>query len=1169
MKSFTYTLRLCRKLLWLFLMFLSPQALLAQPANNLICNAAPLSSSPTCSYTGGTLTGATYTTVAGACGGGTPAGTRNDVWYSFVAKSTNPTITLNSSPSQRSIQLFSGTCSSPTAVQCVTSTSTLTASSLTIGNTYYVRIFSNNNTTGTFNICITDPAPSNNNCSASVPLLTSGVTCSPTTGNMYATTNSGVAIAPCTGTVTYDIWYRFTAQTPNPTVTISSLGTDFTNPGMQLLQGTCGSQTALFCGTTSITASNLTVGTTYYVRVYSTGTPPTESTNAGFSICVTDPVAPVPFNDECTGAITVPVTSACSSSNVPGTVAGSTPSSIAIAPCTGPLGYDVWYRFTAVDPAASISLGSVGGNFTGTRMQLLSGTCGSFTSLQCGTTSISATGLTVGVTYYVRVYSTNTPAPNANAGFNICITSATPPPRFGNSYVNVSKRSTGGVVQPGDTLEIRMTINHTAGTLYGLRYVDNVPTHTNMLTGTQDSIRVITNEGLTFRRYSLDLNDDAGSYVALPGPTEYNIRLNLGFGSYPPDTVADNTETETASAIGRMVAGSDRPRGGGGMLFATAFRVVVTGAVGDTINLFPGKFIYQNTLGGADIALTAVPYKILISDPMSLCTNATGVNNAQEFGGTFGTGNSLNRSTGLTYPIPGYTYLPNVSATVGVGDGRYAIVKNISPRSGTNRNAERTPTCPTSLPSQDACANRMHTGHWDIDGDHSGTSNSVGNTPEADGVSGGYMLMVNADYVASESYRQTLNNLCPNTYYEFSAWFRNICPTCGIDSLGNSYLPRQPGVLPNLTFALDDLDRYSTGEMAYTGGWVKKGFMFVTGPAQTSATFIIRNNSQGGGGNDWVMDDISIATCLPNMSYSPSLNPNVCEGNALTIYDTVRSYFNNYTHYIWQRSVNNGVSWTDVGTSGNATPVLTGGGLYEYITSYTIPHTNTTVSDSGNLYRVIVATTNTNLGSTSCQVTDGISIINLAVNDCGPVLTTDLLAFNGKLVDDHASLFWSASKEEGLVSYIVEKSLDGRSFYAISTLSGHHNGASVNTYSFKDPEMLNGKAWYRIVLNTESNRRKISAVIQLNRNMEAYAFGNVINPFSHTLRFDVVLKTSSPLTIDLIDLNGKLVRREKQLAYAGVNSLQLTETDGLAAGLYTLRVSNGSQVITKRVMKSN
>lgn len=1167
MKIFTHAIILCKSLLWLLLLMLSPQLVNAQvPANDLICNATPISSSPTCSYTSGTLVNATYTTVTGACGNS--SGNRNDVWYSFVAKSTAPTITLGTFPSNRSIQLYSGTCGSPSSVQCVTNASTLTASGLTIGATYYVRIFSNNNTSGTFTICITDPAPANNNCSGA-SLLTSASSCSPTAGNMYATTNSGVAIAPCTGPVSYDIWYRFVAQSPDPTITISSLGSDFTNPGIQLFQGSCGSTVSLFCGTTSITASNLTVGTTYYIRVYSTGTAPTTGTNAGFNICVTDPIAPVPFNDECDNAITLPVMSSCSSSNVPGTVAGATASAVAVSPCTGPVGYDVWYKFVAVDPAETITLSSLGTNFTGNRLQLFSGACGSLTSLQCGTTSIAATGLTVGATYYVRVYSTNTPAPNVNAGYNICVTTTNPPPRFGNSYVNVSKRSSGGVVQPGDTLEIRMTINHTTGTLYRLRYVDNVPSHTGMLTGTSDSIRVITNEGLTFRRYSLAANDDAGSYVASPGVGQYNIRLNLGFGSYPPGATVNNTETESTSATGRMIAGSDRPRGGGGMLFATAFRVVVTGVVGDTISLYPGKFIYQTTDGGADITLTATPFKILISSPMSLCSNATGVNNAQEFGGTFGIGNTLNRSTDLTYPIPGYTYLPNVSATVGVGDGRYAIVKNISPRSGTNRNAERTPTCPTSLPSQDACANRMHTGHWDIDGDHTGTNNSVGNIPQADGVSGGYMLMVNADYVASESYRQTINNLCPNTYYEFSAWFRNVCPTCGIDSTGTTYLPRQPGVLPNLTFTLDNLDRYSTGEVDYTGGWVKKGFMFVTGPAQTSATFSIRNNSQGGGGNDWVMDDISIATCLPNMSYSPSLNPNVCEGNALTIYDTVRSYFNNYTHFIWQRSTNNGVSWTDVGTSGNATPVLTPGGLYQYITSYTIPSSNTHVSDSGNLYRVIVATTNTNLSSPSCQVTDGISIINLSVMDCGPVLSTDLLSFNGKLLDDHASLYWSASKEEGLVRYIVEKSFDGRNFHAIATLSGYNNGASVNTYSFKDPDALSGRVWYRIILNTDGSRRKYSSVIQLYKNMEAYAFGNVINPFSHTLRFDVLVNANSTVNIELIDLNGKLVRREKQVVYAGVNSLQLADTDGLAAGLYTLRVTNNGQVLTKRVMKAN
>src|SRR4029078_9958970 len=148
------------------------------------------------------------------------------------------------------------------------------------------------------------------------------------------------------------------------------------------------------------------------------------------------------------------------------------------------------------------------------------------------------------------------------------------------------------------------------------------------------------------------------------------------------------------------------------------------------------------------------------------------------------------------------------------------------------------------------CNNRMHGGHWYIDGDHTGTNNAAGNAPPAIHANGGYMLEVNAEYGPSEIYSQTLNNLCPNTYYEFSAWFRNICPTCGADSTAAQFAGTPtaptggyPGVLPNLCFALNGLDYYNTGEID-TVGWVKKGFVFRTGLSQTSATFSIRNNAQ-------------------------------------------------------------------------------------------------------------------------------------------------------------------------------------------------------------------------------------------------------------------------------------------------------------------------------------
>lgn len=877
-------------------------------------------------------------------------------------------------------------------------------------------------------------------------------------------------------------------------------------------------------------------------------------------------------NELCSGAIALTPGATCV--NTAGTLVGSAYSAIP-SPCGSSSGNrnDVWYSFVANTASTTITISSAPAN---TRFQVYRGTCAALTSVTCiNALSGTVNNLTVGDTYFIRVYS-NT---NATGTFNICVTDAPLTIRHGNSYVNITKKTNGGVVENGDTLEIRMTIHITTGTAYYVRYLDNVPSNTQMATGTQDSLRIITNEGLTYKKYTLASDGDAATYIASPPAGQYNIRMNLGFGT--PNTAVTIPGAPAANSVASLtgaafISNTARPRGGSGLLFATAFRVVVTGNPGDTITLGSGQLAYKviNNSGAADVFLNTIPYKIFISDPATLCEDNTGVNIAGEFGGTFGTGNALNRSTGPTFPIPGYNYLNNVSATQAVGDGNYAIVNNISPRSSQNRTARRVPNCTVvqPIPALDSCNNRMFGGHWDVDGDHSGTSDAIGNLPPGPSDPGGYMLMVNADYVASEIYRQTITGLCPNTDYEFSAWVRNICPTCGIDSTGAQFAGTvtspangYPGVLPNLTFVLDDVDRYSTGYLD-TGGWEKKGFLFRTGPSQDSMTFSIRNNGQGGGGNDWVMDDITITTCLPTMSYSPSVTPNVCEGNALTIHDTIRSYFDNYVHYIWQRSTDGGTNWMDVTAASTGTPALIGGS-YQYVASYTIPPANSTLADSADLYRVIVATTSTNLGDLSCQVTDQTNIITLSVLDCNPVLKTDLLSFNGKLVNEKGHLVWSTSQEEVPLQFIIEKSNNGIDFYNAGVVYGYNNNATINQYSFIDPESLNDKAWYRIVIVTPEGKKKYSSSIQLKRNMPGFDFGNIINPFSNTLAFDVIVNRNAFVTVSLIDMAGRTVLRSKHKVYTGVNSLNIGEAQAIQSGVYTLQVINADNVIRKRVVK--
>jgi hypothetical protein len=1147
------------------------------PANDL-CSGAISLAPGTCpaGATAGTLLGSTYTNIP-TIGCGTAD--RSDVWYSFVAPTTNPTISLTSPPANARLQIFSGSCGSLTSVAC--GTTSIAATGLTIGTTYYVRVYTDPNfsgTGGTFNICVSVPAPANNACT-NATILNSSPTCSPTSGYVFGATNEGPTISNpnCASGVTYDVWYRFTAQRTNPTITLSNIGSAFTNASLQLLSNNCGGTfTPLFCGGTSIAADFLTPNTTYYIRVYSTGTAPTNANNTGFDICVTDPTTP-PTNDNCTGAVNLAVLNTCS--NNPGNMAGATPSPQPLSgSCIGPNAYDVWYRFAAVGNATTtVTLSGLGPNFVNPGIEVFSGTCaGGLTSIACGTTSVTTPVLTLNSIYYVRVYSRTGPPPNGNARFNICLTSnAAPVVRFGNSYVNISKKTTGGVVQQGDTLEIRMTINHTSGTMYNLRYVDNVPSKTAMLTGATDRIRIITNEGLFYKQYTLGADLDAATYKATPGAGEYNIRMNLGFGGSAPGSPANNTATEFASATGTMVAGSDRPRGGGGMIFATAYRVVVTGNPGDTINLNPGQFIYKNGGSpgvGADVSLTATPFKIVISNPLSLCNNSIGINNASEYGGTFGSGTTLNRGSDLTIPISGYTFINDVNAYNGVGDGRYAIVKNISPRSGTLRTARRRNTCnvPAALAFDDMsnCNKRMFDGFWYIDGDHSGTNNSIGNTPPSASTPGSYMLMVNADYVASEVFRQSIDNLCPNTYYEFSAWIRNICPTCGIDSTGAQFTGTPtapasgyPGVYPNLSFSLNDVDYYSSGEVD-TVGWLKKGFVFRTGPTQTSAVFSIRNNAQGGGGNDWVLDDVAVATCLPTMSYSPTINPNVCMSNPIEIADTISSFFNNYTTYKWQRSINGGASWTDI------TGVTSLPDTNYYVTTYTVPPSATTLADSGNLYRVVVATTAANLVDPNCNISDGVTI-TLSVLDCGPVLDVDLLSFSGKLVDTKANLSWSTTHEDVPVRFIIERSADGRNFSTAGELPGYNNNDNTNHYSFIDPVPVNDRVWYRIAMVTTGGKKKYSNIIQLYHKATDFELTNIVNPFAGSLTYNVTVAENSVIISELIDIAGKTVSSQKQLVYAGTNSINFGNTQALPAGIYTLRVINKNKYLVQRLVKKN
>ena len=753
----------------------------------------------------------------------------------------------------------------------------------------------------------------------------------------------------------------------------------------------------------------------------------------------------------------------------------------------------------------------------------------------------------------------------------------------GNSYVNVSKNATGGVVQTGDTLEIRTTYffagsynSGSSNTLYEVRYFDNVPLKTAMITSAAESLRLITNEGVTFRKYTLAANDDPASYTSSPPAGQYQIRINIGQHNLAsgapgiPAAASAGTLTNITGA-GNVRIGSGntmyKPQLFGGLLITTAFRVRVTGAAGDTVVLGAGKFIYRKTSTGTDTTISSDPYKIYIADNNSsgLCANALGLNLASESGGTFGTGNQQNRLAGPTFFIPDYDYRV-LNRSNGIGDGNYSFVNNLSQTNNTNFNARMTPNCNVpagAIPKNDSCVHRMHGGFWDIIGDHTGTSNSTGNLAVASGATGGYMLVVNSDVVTSEAYRQTVTGLCPDTYYEFSAWIRNICKRCGIDS--NSVSRHNPGALPNLAFSMNGLDRYTTGQMD-TVGWQKKGFVFKTGPSETSALLSIRNNAPGGGGNDWAIDDIAIGTCGPAMNFN--FKPfflGCSNGSVVDLEDTVSYTFNpKYSWYKWQRSTNNGSTWStaplispDSITIGP--PVS---GKYQFITKY--PQFVAYGADSGHLYRVMVATSEANLNSASCSFTNGQNIM-LKIITCPPVLDVNLLSLTGRLKDDKAILNWVVISEINIDRYEVEKSSDGVSFIKIAENKSRES-SSIIEYHYNDLKNIRGNTYFRLKVFTKDGLHSYSKIILLNRSF-SFTVTSVLNPFSDQISADIIMPADGLVVMNLFDSYGKLIGRESKKLLKGLNKVTYNGWARLGSGMYFTRFVHNQSVILRKVTK--
>ncbi len=177
-------------------------------------------------------------------------------------------------------------------------------------------------------------------------------------------------------------------------------------------------------------------------------------------------------------------------------------------------------------------------------------------------------------------------------------------------------------------------------------------------------------------------------------------------------------------------------------------------------------------------------------------------------------------------------------------------------------------------------------------------------------------------------------------------------------------------------------------------------------------------------------------------------------------------------------------------------------------------------------------------------------------------LPVELLKFDVVKQGSGALLSWSTASEKNSAFFIVEKSIDGKNFTAIGKVSTYGNNNTTINYSFTDPNLNTGVAYYRLAQYDIDGSVRYSKIISVSSDEinELQIFPNPNNG-SFTVAFSGINET---------DVKINLVNNLGQLIYSGFissKSPRPIDLHQVSNGIYYLQVYTDDKIIVKKIIK--
>ena len=1171
------------------------------PINDECAHAVSLSPANTCVATTGTVNLATLSPYSVTCSGTV---SDDDVWYYFKANNTAQRVSVTGTGIAPVFEVYNAAApvTSPTclgsSIVCNASATvgaTISSTVTTIANNYYfVRVYNYGGAatagTGAFTICILNKPPVNDECTGAIS-LTPSTTCSPTTGNVAAATQSLPANLTCNSSTLAtndDVWYSFVAAQTDQTVTVKGNATF--DPVFEVYSIACGTN-SLGCtnattggGTESNVLTGLTPGATYWVQVYDAGT--TAPVDTTFTICITSP----PANDNCVGATTLvsqPVAPA-SATYLKDTVSGATSSGIATL--CGTADDDVWFSFTAASTTETVNV-IESGTYSAV-IELFSGNCTAPTSLGCynpsvvaGIVSQSYSGLTLGATYLVRVYDYGAGTPGSSSFFiaithtlnDIC--SQAIPVTCGNSYsgTTASATSTGdpnlicGANAAGTHVGVwysftgiggSVSLNTTTSAAGTKVNVYSVTSACGTLTcvsagqstsGSGQSLTFSSTSGTTYYIYVYNSTGTSGTFTLAITSCGAGIANDLCTGAISVDCGNNGGAGYNGTTILATTAGDPTARCGTTITAPGVWYVFI--GTGSTVT--------------ADLC-TNLTYdtKLNIFSSPTACGALTCVNGNDNARGNppCGLGSRVTFTT-----VSGTYYYLFVSGR-GTATGTFTL--NIS--------------C-VLPPANDACANAIAVS---CGGTYTGSTTLATNTGDYTGTIGTSTYSGACGFNSSSFYYYDYeNNTAPGVWYVYhsttsTSITASLCGSSydtqisvftgacgGLTCVGGN--DDFCGLQSSITFSVVPCTDYYIFVNGYFGS--KGAFtLSVTGSGCTSAptndlctnaTVIPSCGTTGLTGTTVGATTTGdpTATCgtaitgpgvwyIYNASDSLYLQASLCNTTASACYPLYNNVVNVYSGSCASLNCIGGNS--GFCASSSQVNFLTNSGSNNY---YIFVQGSASTEGPFTLdLNGIAVTTGQVIGSTTSTGNFGA---------CVP-LPIELLSFTGQSQGSRNILNWETASETNNDYFTIEKSQDAISFSPLDRVNGAGNSSHAIKYSMYDNKPFKDLTYYRLKQTDYNGVYTYSTIIAVANSLNETSVSNIRpNPTSDNINFDLFMTIKGKITVQIIDFSGQVVHEETQDVTDG-SSVMTVNMNDLSPGVYSLKVTSdhsGFVTVTKVV----